>query len=251
MIAREMAAVLRQHATWFPVVCVTGPRQSGKTTLAQLAFPDSPYANLEQVSTLELLKTDPQGFLGSLLAKGSPVVIDEAQRCPELFSWLQVIADAQGRNGLFVITGSQQFLLSDRIAQSLAGRVSLLTLLPLALAECPVRALTLEERLLNGLFPRLYDTRRPAPPAQVLHENYVATYLDRDVRALSAVQDWPPSTVFSGSVQRERGSSSTRPTWPWRHRSASRPSSAGFRFWKPRMSSHGCNPSTPTLTRGW
>ena len=189
MIAREMAAVLRQHATWFPVVCVTGPRQSGKTTLAQLAFPDSPYANLEQVSTLELLKTDPQGFLGSLLAKGSPVVIDEAQRCPELFSWLQVIADAQGRNGLFVITGSQQFLLSDRIAQSLAGRVSLLTLLPLALAECPVRALTLEERLLNGLFPRLYDTRRPAPPAQVLHENYVATYLDRDVRALSAVQD--------------------------------------------------------------
>lgn len=189
MIARNIEGTLKAHTSWFPVVCVTGPRQSGKTTVTQLVFPQAPYANLEQASTLELLEADPLGFLNGLLSKGTPVIIDEAQRCPQLFSWLQVISDDRGRNGLFLITGSQQFLLSDRIAQSLAGRISVLVLLPLSLRERPGSNQSLETVLLTGLFPRLYDTRRPAPPPDVLYENYVSTYLERDVRQLSAVQD--------------------------------------------------------------
>lgn len=116
MIQRALISVLKKHTTWFPVVSVSGPRQSGKTTLAQLAFPENPYVNLEQASTIDLLKQDPQAFLDNLLRKGTPILIDEAQRWPDLFSWMQVISDREGRNGLFVITGSQTLRFCDPVS---------------------------------------------------------------------------------------------------------------------------------------
>lgn len=189
MIDREMASTLRQHVDWFPVVHLSGPRQSGKTTLTQLVFPESPYANLENPSTLALCREDASGFLRGLLNRGVPVVIDEAQRFPELFSWIQVISDQRQENGLFVLTGSQNFLLNGRISQSLAGRTSVLTLLPLHLREHSFDAVSLDQALYMGQYPRLFDPRRTAPPPEVLYENYIATYLERDVRQLTAVQD--------------------------------------------------------------
>jgi predicted AAA+ superfamily ATPase len=189
MIERTVTATLKQYVQWFPVILVTGPRQAGKTTLVQMAFPGAPTANLEQPSTLAALAEDPQGFLAGLLAKGTPVLIDEAQRFPSLFSWLQVIADREGRNGLFVITGSQNFLLGQHVSQSLAGRLAILRLLPLALAERPGPTDDIDTMLHKGLYPRLFDRRRAPPPPPVLYDNYVATYLERDLRQISAVQD--------------------------------------------------------------
>lgn len=189
MIERMMAKVLKQHLKWFSVAHISGPRQSGKTTLTKMTLPKAPYANLENPSTLSLCVEDPRGFLESLLRKGRPAVIDEAQRFPELFSWIQVICDEISENGLFVLTGSQNFLMNERISQSLAGRVSVLTLLPLSLSERGIKGMTIDEVMRLGCFPRLFDENREIPPPEILYDNYVTTYLERDVRQLTAVHD--------------------------------------------------------------
>ena len=189
MIKRKLADAIKQHIEWFPVVHLNGPRQSGKTTLLEMVFPDSPSANLEDPSTLEMLLSDPRGVIDSMMKKGTPVVFDEAQRCPELFSWIQVVSDEKKQNGLFILTGSQNFLLNDQISQSLAGRTSILTLLPLSFQEVAPALNEIDHRILKGGYPRLYDDQRPAPPTDILYENYIATYLERDVRRLTSVQD--------------------------------------------------------------
>lgn len=186
MIPRQAAAHLGQLARGFPVVSVTGPRQSGKTTLARATFQDLPYVNLESPVEQALANEDPIGFLGRF-ADGA--VLDEIQRCPHLFSYLQVRVDEDGRMGRFIITGSQQFGLNARIGQSLAGRVGALSLLPfsfseLASLECCPRSP--DELLWKGLYPPLYD--RDLVP-RTWYDNYVQTYLERDLRQLSAIQD--------------------------------------------------------------
>ena len=115
--------VLRKFAAGYPVLAVTGPRQSGKTTLVRATFPEKPYVSLEDPDQLESATSDPRGFLG-LYPDGA--VLDEAQRCPSLFSFLQTRVDLDGRSGLFVLTGSQQFGLLSKITQSLAGRVAIM-----------------------------------------------------------------------------------------------------------------------------
>ena len=132
MIDREITRRLTTLFQQYPFVTVTGPRQSGKTTLCRAAFPDLQYANLEAPDQREFAESDPRGFLSQL---GEGAIIDEVQHVPALLSYLQVLADEIGRNGLFVLTGSEQFRLSDAIGQSLAGRTALLRLLPFSLAE--------------------------------------------------------------------------------------------------------------------
>jgi len=132
MLRRHAAATLRRLARHYPVLAVTGPRQSGKTTLARATFPRKPYANLEEPDTRDFAERDPRGFLAQFPAGA---VFDEAQRAPELFSYLQAMVDEDRRPGRFVLTGSQQFGLFSRITQSLAGRVGLLHLLPFSLGE--------------------------------------------------------------------------------------------------------------------
>ena len=136
----------------YPVITITGPRQSGKTTLARNTFTEKPYANLENPVTRQFAEEDPLAFLGQY-PQGA--IIDEIQRVPELLSYIQVIVDERRENSLFVLTGSQQFELMHGISQSLAGRTALLKLLPLSIAELATRfSPGVDEMLFKGFYPR-------------------------------------------------------------------------------------------------
>jgi len=186
MIPREALEPLHRLARGFPIVALTGPRQSGKTTLARAAFSDKPYVSLENPQEREFAETDPQRFL-TRFAHGA--VLDEVQRCPQLLSWLQGLVDERRVMGDFVLTGSAQFDLLAGITQSLAGRVGRVELLPLSAAELAAAGqmpASLGQALLQGGYPALYD--RPVSPADWF-ANYVASYVERDVRQLVAVRD--------------------------------------------------------------
>jgi predicted AAA+ superfamily ATPase len=185
MIPRHASTTLQRLATGFPVLAITGPRQSGKTTLARSLFSDKAYVSLENPEEREFAETDPKRFLARFTAGA---VLDEVQRCPALLSWLQQEVDERRRMGAFVLTGSAQFDLLAGITQSLAGRVGRVELLPLSGAELGHGGLphTLDAALLKGGYPALYD--RALSPHDWF-SNYVATYVERDVRQILAVQD--------------------------------------------------------------
>ncbi|MDX9987970.1 ATP-binding protein [Thiothrix unzii] len=186
MIKRNAENSLTKLAVGFPVVSITGPRQSGKTTLAQHCFAEKPYVTLEDPDTRDYALHDPRSFLAQF---PDGAILDEIQRCPDLFSYLQGIVDRDGRMGLFILTGSQQFSLKEGISQSLAGRVGMVHLLPLAQDELLAAGdlpTTLDEFLYKGAYPPIYT--RPVEAFQ-WYANYVSTYLERDVRQLINVQD--------------------------------------------------------------
>lgn len=186
MILRVAAKTLARLAKRYPVVAITGPRQSGKTTLARAAFAGKPYVSLEDPDQREFATNDPRGFLGNY-PEGA--VLDEVQRCPELFSYLQRVVDERRRAGLFILTGSQQFGLLAKISQSLAGRIGLVHLLPFSLGELKrARRVPgkIELLLFRGLYPPLYDKRHD--PLS-WYANYTLTYLERDVRQLINVRE--------------------------------------------------------------
>lgn len=193
MVKRETAALAAALAREFKILAIVGPRQAGKTTLARNVFPDMPYVNLEIPDTLRFALEDPRRFLGQY---PDGVVIDEAQRCPQLFSHLQVIVDADRRPGRFVLTGSQHFALMEKLTQSLAGRVGFLRLLPFSFnellgADCAPRSL--DEALFKGGYPPLYD--QPVTVERWL-DAYIATYVERDVRQLLNVRDLSAFQLF-------------------------------------------------------
>jgi predicted AAA+ superfamily ATPase len=185
MIPRLALPTLERLARGFPVVALTGPRQSGKTTLARAAFAHLPYVSLENPEEREFAVADPRRFLARF-SQGA--VLDEVQRCPGLLSWLQQRVDENRRMGEFVLTGSAQFDLMAGMTQSLAGRVGRVELLPLSGTELGPERLPpqLETLLWRGGYPALYD--RDLAPTDWF-ANYVATYLERDVRQLIAVRD--------------------------------------------------------------
>lgn len=184
MIERALSQKALAMAQQFPVVSITGPRQSGKTTLVKALFPNYSYVSLEDTDTRTFASDDPRAFLAHY---GRQTIIDEAQRVPELFSYLQGIVDETGEPGQFVVSGSQNFLLMEAIDQSLAGRVSVLNLLPLSLAELDAAQLApsrMEDWLLCGGYPRIYD--HGIDPADY-YPNYLRTYIERDVRTTTSV----------------------------------------------------------------
>lgn len=186
MIPRTAASTLTRLAKGFPVIALTGPRQSGKTTLAKSVFKDKPYVSLENPDERTFALQDPKRFLQRF---PSGAVLDEVQRCPELLSWLQGWVDERGIMGDFVLTGSAQFDLIAGITQTLAGRVGRVELLPLSAQELTDAHKTLPDlnaAMLLGGYPALYD--RDVSP-QDWFANYVASYLERDVRQLIAVRD--------------------------------------------------------------
>lgn len=186
MIDRKLEKKIKVLSKKFGVVAITGPRQSGKTTLAKKIFKDKPYVSLENPDVLELALNDPRRFL-SQYKKGA--VLDEIQKAPKLFSYIQGIVDESNTKGLFILTGSQNFLLLESITQSLAGRVALFTLLPFSLEELKKtkhNPKTIEDSLFTGFYPRLYNDR--LYPKEWF-PNYIQTYVERDVRQIKDVQN--------------------------------------------------------------
>ncbi len=192
MIEREITGRLKALFEQYPFVTVTGPRQSGKTTLCRAAFPSLQYVNLEAPDERDFAESDPRGFLARL---GDGAIIDEVQYVPGLLSYLQVLADERRRNGLFVLTGSEQFPLSEAIGQSLAGRTALLRLLPLSLRERrradPSDAI--DDLIYSGFYPRILD--QGLNPRQALRD-YFETYVERDVRRLGGIRNLSAFRVF-------------------------------------------------------
>lgn len=181
IINRELSTKVKQLAGKFPVVSITGPRQSGKTTLARDCFPEYQYVNLELPDTRSLAIEDPREFLSNYK---NGLIIDEAQNVPELFSYIQVFVDESKQAGRYVITGSQNFLLLEKITQSLAGRVAILNLLPFSVAEVKKTGFKSEEYfefIYNGSYPGIYD--KSIQPAD-FYPSYIQSYMERDVRSI-------------------------------------------------------------------
>jgi hypothetical protein len=186
MIARNATPTIKTLLQGFPIVTITGPRQSGKTTLAKAILADKPYASLEDPDIRLAAQEDPRAFLERF---PDGAVLDEVQRCPDLLSYLQTRVDADGRTGLFILTGSQQFGLLSGITQSLAGRTAFVELLPFAVDELEKAGRLpghLDEMLVMGGYPPLYD--RHIPP-RAWFNAYVTAYVERDVRQLLKVQE--------------------------------------------------------------
>lgn len=192
---RTLEGTLRKAATYYPVVTVTGPRQSGKTTLCRATFPDHAYVSLEPLDNRNFASEDPRGFLSQY---GGNVILDEAQRVPELFSYLQEEVDRDGTPGRFIISGSQNLALGEAVNQSLAGRTAMLELLPLSLEERfggQTERAPLNQVLVEGGYPR--PLVEGMPHGRWL-QDYVTTYVQRDVRQLTQVTDL---AAFSGFVR--------------------------------------------------
>ena len=200
MIPRTLHQYVLRDAEYYPILAITGPRQSGKTTLVKAAFPGHDYVSLEETEPRLFARDNPREFLKRY---PGPVIIDEAQRVPDLFSYLQTAADENDFGGRFILTGSQNFLLMEKVSQSLAGRCGILNLLPFGRAELEqqeqpqperpgtffinrVTGLELWETVYRGFYPRIHDKHIPA---EVWLPDYVQSYLERDVRTLVNIGD--------------------------------------------------------------
>ena len=193
MIEREAASKALKLAEQYPVVTITGPRQSGKTTLCRMIFAEKAYVSLEDVDERQYAINDPRGFLNRF---PNGAVIDEIQRVPDLLSYIQTIVDDQQAEGFFIITGSQQFELLEGISQSLAGRTALLRLLPFTMNEAydlNQFNISLDQVLYTGFFPRIFDKKLNPTEAMLF---YVNTYLERDLRLLINIKDLSKFEIF-------------------------------------------------------
>lgn len=195
IIKRTLEEKLKSLATQFAAVSVTGPRQSGKTTLAKETFPTYEYFNFEDPNTRSIFRADPHNFLKKFMdAPG--MILDEPQNVPELFSYLQIYIDEYHKPGHFILPGSQNFLLNESISQSLAGRVAILTLLPLSmqeLAQANLLSDSIDATLFKGFYPELYKKEISIVD---WYGSYINTYLERDVRQIKNVANLDRFSYF-------------------------------------------------------
>jgi predicted AAA+ superfamily ATPase len=186
MISRQAESNLRLLANQFRSVAVIGPRQSGKTTLVRHVFNGKPYVSLENPDIRSYAMDDPRGFL-SQYPDGA--ILDEVQKTPDLFSYLQQRLDESDTTGLFILTGSNHFLLDERISQSLSGRVGYLYLLPLTMREAGITSeRSMNELMMKGFYPELWNPSQPMN-SPMYFANYVRTYVERDVRQVKNITD--------------------------------------------------------------
>lgn len=186
MIARDLTSKLKELVSKYPVVTLTGPRQSGKSTLLQETFPDYEYVSLEDPDMRLFAQSDPRGFLATYTEKA---IVDEVQRVPDLFSYIQTHVDKVGNEGMFLLAGSNNFLLMESIGQSLAGRTAVLKLLPFShkeMKEANILPDSVDEEIFKGGYPRLYS--KDIIPTD-FYPFYIQTYVERDVRLMKNIDD--------------------------------------------------------------
>lgn len=185
MIQRELLSVLKEYASEFRSVLLVGPRQSGKTTLAKETFPDKSYVSLENPDERLLAETDARAFLNRF---PDGAILDEIQRVPLLFSYLQEILDKTDQDGLFILTGSNNILMQENITQTLAGRLGVLDLYPLSFREIAMigKNYTLNELIFKGSYPEIYNKSRKS---ELWHNSYIRTYVERDVRQIKNIEN--------------------------------------------------------------
>jgi predicted AAA+ superfamily ATPase len=220
MIRRNLELPLTKYRNEYPVIAIVGPRQSGKTTLAKSFFKKHAYISLENLDLRLQAQQDPRGFLHE---NPPPLIIDEAQRVPELFSYLQEIVDTNDKGGQYVLTGSHQFLLLEKVTQSLAGRIAVFTLYPFTTNEiisgtldydivtiCTIKkenhifygSINVHELIFKGMYPRIHDKK--LDPVKWL-ENYVITYIERDIRSLIQIENLRLFEIFIKTIASHSG----------------------------------------------
>lgn len=195
MFKRQLSKTLIKRAKTIPVLAVIGPRQSGKTTLVKSVFKKHRYVSLEEYEDRELAETDPKRFF-EVYDNNHGIIIDEVQRVPKLMSYIQLLVDAEYKPGYFVLTGSQNILLNQAISQTLAGRITLLTLLPMSIAEMRTNDLLpekIETVTWAGFYPRIYEQK---PAIGEWYADYVAVYAERDARQLLNIPHLTPFRKF-------------------------------------------------------
>jgi predicted AAA+ superfamily ATPase len=193
MVKRVLSKAILKHGKKFPVISLTGPRQSGKSTLLQNLFPDYTYINLEDADIRLYAQEDPKDFLRG---QGPKLIIDEVQRVPVLFNYLQGIVDKAKKNGEYILSGSQNFLMMENITQTLAGRVAIFKLLPFSYSEVSElrnKPKNAAEAIYKGFYPRLYDKKIDP---DFFYQNYIETYIERDLRSLKNIGDLNAFTRF-------------------------------------------------------
>jgi predicted AAA+ superfamily ATPase len=187
-IKRDLEKTIKSGASQVPVVAIIGPRQSGKSTLAKEMFKNHTYLDMQDAELFQFANTDPKGFLKSYKNEHG-IIIDEAQYAPSLFGQIKVEADKDPRPGYFVLSGSQNFLLHEKISESLAGRVYFYTLLPFSIKELQRAQLLIEkpeDQIFKGFYPRVYQ---PKINASEYYENYISTYVERDIRTIRNIDN--------------------------------------------------------------
>jgi len=191
-ITRSIKNKVLEYTKYYPVITITGPRQSGKTTLCKMLFPNKPYVSLENLSMRKFAINDPEGFLEKY---SNGAILDEIQRAPDLMSYIQTIVDEKDKTGMFILTGSQQFELMQNISQSLAGRTAIVRLLPFSFDEAyqNKKNVTLDKAIFTGFFPRIFDKK--IPPLEAM-STYVSTYIERDLKLLINIKDLSSFEVF-------------------------------------------------------
>lgn len=188
LIERKLKRSIVSAAGEYQVIAIVGPRQSGKTTLAQQLFPEHRYISLEDYDIRLLARTDPRGFL-SQYPTTAGLILDEIQHVPELLSYMQTIVDREKKNGFFIVTGSQNFLVDEVITQTLAGRMAIFTLFPLSIGELSAASLlpqSLETLVFKGMYPKAHAENIDTPR---MYGNYIRSYVERDVRQIKNVAD--------------------------------------------------------------
>ncbi len=193
MITREIESLLKEYSQQFRSLLVVGPRQTGKSTVVKKVFSNKPYVSLENIDERTLAESDPRAFLNRF-PKGA--ILDEVQRVPLLFNYLQEIIDNSNDDGLFILTGSNNLLLQSNISQSLAGRVGIIDLLPLTVKEVEKFGktnLSLNEQVLKGSYPEIYDKNRKPT---LWYPAYIRTYVERDVRLIKNIENTLLFTKF-------------------------------------------------------
>ncbi|MCI1719507.1 MAG: ATP-binding protein [Bacteroidales bacterium] len=195
MIKRILEKKIKEMAGKYPVVTLTGPRQSGKSTLVKDAFKKYKYVSLEDIDMRDFARRDPRGFLSEFSDK---TILDEVQRVPDIISYIQTHTDTKNKEGMYILTGSQNFILSEKISQSLAGRTSILKLLPFSSKEMSDGGIVfknIDDEIFTGSYPRIFD-KKIAP--RDYYRDYIESYVEKDVRTLINVGDIDKFRRFIG-----------------------------------------------------